>query len=43
MHHLRVYDPFARAAFNEVLRGFLQPSDAVKAGPEIRIDASERD
>jgi len=43
MHHLRVYDPFARAAFNEVLRGFLQPSDAVKAGPEIRIDASESD
>lgn len=43
MHHLRVYDPFARAAFNEVLRGFLQPADAAKAGPEIRIDASEND
>ncbi|MEO8849277.1 MAG: Hsp20/alpha crystallin family protein, partial [Casimicrobiaceae bacterium] len=43
MNHLPVYDPLARAAFDQVVRGFFGPSRVEKSGRAIRIDASETD
>ena len=43
MNHLPVYDPLARAAFDQIVRGFLNPARVEKTGRAIRIDASETD
>src|SRR5579864_5399181 len=43
MNHLPVYDPLARAAFDQIVRGFLTPVRVEKTGRAIRIDASETD
>jgi HSP20 family protein len=38
-----VYDPLARAAFDQVVRGFFGPARVQKTGSAIRIDVSETD
>jgi HSP20 family protein len=43
MNHLPVYDPLARAAFDQVVRGFFGPARMQKTGSAIRIDVSETD
>jgi len=43
MNHLPVYDPLARAAFDQVVRGFFGPARVQKTGNAIRIDVSETD
>ena len=43
MNHLPVYDPLARAAFDQVVRGFFGPARVQKTGSAIRIDVSETD
>ncbi|MEP7062423.1 MAG: Hsp20/alpha crystallin family protein [Betaproteobacteria bacterium] len=43
MNHLPVYDPLARAAFDQIVRGFLQPARVEKTGRAIRLDVSETD
>jgi HSP20 family protein len=43
MNHLPVYDPLARAAFDQIVRGFFQPARVEKSGRAIRIDVSETD
>lgn len=47
MHHLRVYDPFGRAAlhdaFGDIVRDFLSPTRADGQALTIRSDVSETD
>ena len=43
MNHLHVYDPAARAAFDEIVRGFFAPARVEKTGRAIRIDVTEND
>jgi HSP20 family protein len=43
MNHLPVYDPLARAAFDQIVRGFFSPARMEKTGRAIRIDVSETD
>ncbi len=43
--HLRVYDPFARAAFNDIVREFFAPSNGEqdRTPLSIRADVAETD
>ena len=43
MNHLPVYDPLAREAFDQIVRGFFGPARVQKSGRAIRIDVSETD
>jgi HSP20 family protein len=43
MTSLRLYDPFADAAFDDIFRGFFKPVRAEKAPAGIKLDVAEKD
>ncbi len=43
MSNLRLYDPFAGAAFDDLFRGFFAPVRAEKTPVTIKLDVAEKD